>query len=261
MPLLMVTGHQRSGTTILRILLNSHPEIAVTNEFANLKYVRRSRALYSAYILRQIFAIASKGRTFNLYRNESTPIGDNLRFIGRYLLRIQDTRGWRFGFAGAESALNRLFPDRRWVGDKYPDYIWNLKYFADTSKLTCIVIYRDARDVVSSTLVNARTVWKDRHFVHAFDTPQKVAARWVKSIELMEQCAGKIITVRYERLMLEPSAVADELGKSLGVNPAYFPIQILRGASIGKHREYLDRGEVAVVESIAGNTLARLGYR
>jgi hypothetical protein len=260
MPLLLVTGHQRSGTTILRILLNSHPQIAVTNEFANLKYLGRSRALYSAYILRQALAIAQKGARFNLYQNDPTSLWHNLLFIAGYGLRIQRTRAWRFGFAGAEAALHGLFPNRRWVGDKYPDYIWSLRRFAECGKVTCIVIYRDARDVVSSTLESVRTAWKDRGFIGAFDTPKKVAARWVKSIELMEQNVGSILTVRYERLMAEPQAVAAELGSALDVDPAYFPVQILRSSSVGKHRTGLDRQSIATVEAIAGPTLARLGY-
>ncbi len=260
MPLLLVTGHQRSGTTILRSLLNSHPEIAVTNEFSNLKYLGRSRAYYSTYILRQTVAIARKGGRVNFFRNEPTPLRSNLLFIASYLLRIQGTRSWRIGFTGAESALHGLFPHRRWVGDKFPDYIWSLKYFAGCDKLTCIVIYRDARDVVSSTLAIARSVWKDLDFVHAFDTPEKVAMRWVKSIQLMESCAGKIIPVRYERLMSEPRAVAEELGLALGVKAADFPIHILHEKSIGKHRAGLEPQALAAVESIAGETLARLGY-
>jgi hypothetical protein len=260
MPLLLVTGHQRSGTTILRILLNSHPEIAVTHEFANLKYLGRSRAWYSAYILRQMLAIGRKGARFNLYRNEPTPLWRNLLFIADYGLRIQQTRSWRFGFAGAEAALHGLFPRRRWVGDKFPDYIWSLKHFAGCGKVTCVVIYRDARDVVRSTLESARTAWKNRSFVGAFDTPEKVAARWVKAVELMEENAGKIVPVRYERLMTEPEAVAADLGAALGVNPAHFPVHILHGSSIGKFRNGLDPQSLAAVESIAGPALARLGY-
>jgi hypothetical protein len=260
MPLLMVTGHQRSGTTILRILLNSHPQIAVTHEFANLKYLGRSRAFYSAYILRQTLAVWQRGRRFNFYLNEPTPPWRNILFIGSYLWRIQQTPSWRIGFAGAESALHGLFPGRKWVGDKFPDYIWSLKYFAGCGKITCVVIYRDARDVASSTLENVRTIWKNKRFVHAFDTPEKIARRWVKSIELMEECAGKILTVRYERLMTEPKAVADELGRALEIDPAYFPIHILHPASIGKHRGGLEPQARAAVESIAGAALARLGY-
>lgn len=261
MPLLMITGHQRSGTTILRILLNSHPEIAVTNEFANFKYLRRSRVVYSLYILRQALRIRNRGRTFNLERNEPRSWWENMLFAGKYLARIQRTRSWRIGFAGAETALHGMFPKRKWVGDKFPDYIWNLPYYAGSGKITCIVIYRDGRDVVSSSLESARTTWKDREFVQAFDSAEKVATRWVKSIELMEQCTGKVIPVRYEKLISEPKAVMEELGRSLGVNPEGFPIHLLHGASVGRHRDGLNRQDLAAVETIAGGTLTKLGYR
>jgi hypothetical protein len=261
MPLVMITGHQRSGTTILRILLNSHPDIAVTNEFANFKYLCRSRVYYSLYILHQAMRMRSRGRTLNFHRNENTPWWENSLFIGKYLARIQRTRHSYIGFAGAEAALHSLFPKRAWVGDKSPEYIWSLKYYSDTAKITCIVVYRDGRDVVSSSLESVRTEWKNREFIRAFDTAEKVAIRWVKSIEMMEGCAGKIIPVRYEHLISDPKAVMGELGRSLGVNPEYFPIHLLHGASIGKHRDRLARQDLATVETIAGPTLARLGYQ
>jgi hypothetical protein len=260
MPLLMVTGHQRSGTTILRVLLNSHPQIAVTNEFANLKHLGRSRFFYSAYILKQLLRSPFRGSAFSLHRNERTSRLENARFLARYLARLQMERGWTIGFRGAESTLRALFPGKQWVGDKFPDYIWSLRYFSGCGRLRCIVIHRDARDVASSTLEQARTEWRNKNFVHAFDTPEKIARRWVKSIELMEECAGKILVVRYERLITEPKAVAEELGRALDVDPAYFPIHILHPASIGKHRSGLDPRARAEVESIAGAALARLGY-
>jgi hypothetical protein len=261
MSLLMITGHQRSGTTILRILLNSHPEIAITNEFANLKYLGRSRVVYSLYILRQAFRMPSRGGTSTFHRNELTSWRENVLFIVKYLALIQRTPSRYIGFLGAGTALHSLFPARKWVGDKFPDYIWSLKYFALQDKLTCIVIYRDARDVVSSSLESSRSDWKDKEFVRAFDTAEKVASRWVKSVELMEQCAGKILPVRYERLISEPRAVMEELGRSLGVDPAYFPIHILHGSSIGKYRDRLSKQDLATVETIAGETLVRVGYQ
>jgi hypothetical protein len=260
MPLLLLTGHQRSGTTILRILLNSHPEIAVTNEFANFKYIQRSRFLYSAYLLRRLLACRERGPAYALHRNENTSWRENARFMAGYLIRVQAARSARIGFAGAESALHALFPKKRWVGDKFPDYIWSLRHFSAGGRLRCIVIYRDARDVAYSALESVRTNWKGRRFARIFDTPEKIAARWVKSIELMEACAGMIFSVRYERLITEPEAVAGELGRALDVDPACFPVHLLRDSSIGRHRGRLAGAELAAVESIAGGTLARLGY-
>jgi hypothetical protein len=260
MPLLIVTGHQRSGTTILRILLNSHPEIAVTNELANFKHLRRSRFFYTAYLLRRLLASRERGAAYMLHRNEETPWRENARFLAAYLFRVQASRSWRIGFSDAEDALHALLPGKRWVGDKFPDYIWKLRFFAGSGTVRCIVIYRDARDVVLSTLESVRTKWKGRRYTRLFDTPEKIAARWVKTVRQMDECSADILAVSYERLIAEPKAVAQELGIALDVDPAYFPVHLLRNTSVGKHRGRLTGGDLAAVESIAGETLARLGY-
>jgi hypothetical protein len=261
MPLLMVTGHQRSGTTILRILLNSHPEIAVTNELANFKYIHRSRLLYTVYLLRRLLACRERGPAYMLHRNEETSWRENARFLAAYLIRVQTVRSGRIGFDGAEAALRALLSGSRWVGDKFPDYIWNLRFFAGSGKVRCIVIYRDARDVAHSVLESVRTQWKGRRFARRFNTPQKIAARWMNAVRLMTECSATIHAVRYERLIAEPEAVAGELGRALDVDPAHFPIHLLRDTSVGRHRGRLGGSDLAAVESIAGETLARLGYR
>jgi hypothetical protein len=260
MPLLMVTGHQRSGTTILRILLNSHPEIAVTNELANFKYINRSRFIYTAYLLRRLLACRERGPSYMLHRNEETSWRENARFLASYLIRVQATRSGRIGFPAAESAMRALFSGKRWVGDKFPDYIWSLRFFSGTGKIRCIVIYRDARDVALSSLESVRTLWKGRRFAHAFDTPQKIATRWVNAVRRMTECSAAIHTVRYERLIAEPEAVAGELGRALDVDPAHFPVHLLSDSSIGRHRGRLVGADLAAVESIAGDALAQLGY-
>ncbi len=260
MPSLLLTGHQRSGTTILRILLNSHPEIAVTNELGSLKHLRRSRFFYSLYLTHRLIGIWRRGPFTALHRNEPTSRWENAAFVLRYLIRVQAARSLRIGYEGAENALRALFPGRCWVGDKYPEYVWSLPEFAAAGSLRCIAVYRDGRDVVSSTLESARTAWKGRDFVQALDTPEKAAVRWVKSIRRMEECGGKVLRVRYERLMAEPAACAGELGRALDVDPAFFPIHILHKASVGRHRGRLSGTELASVEAIAGETLARLGY-
>jgi hypothetical protein len=261
MPIVLVAGHQRSGTNILRILLNSHPDIAMTNEFANLLEIQRTRVYYSAYIINRLTKIRQKGDLFNLVANEDTPWRDNMVFALKYFLRIQQTFAWRIGSTGVESALHSLLPGKRWVGDKYPDYVWRLGDFSKMSNVKCIAIYRDVRDVVSSSLEKARTSWKGKKFAHVFDAADKVALRWKKSIEIMERSADKILTVKYEDLVSQPQPILDALGRQLQVNPAYFPAHLLHPSSLGKHRNQLSAEQIATVESIAGETMARLGYR
>jgi hypothetical protein len=260
MPLLLVAGHQRSGTNILRILLNSHPEIAATNEFANLKLLASSRFVYSTYILWRALQMYQKGGSFNLIGNEATSWRTNTFFALKYFLLMQRSPGVRMDFPDAESALHALFPQKRWVGDKFPDYIWEFPRFVDSGKITCIAIYRDARDVVSSSLESARTTWKGTKFGHNFDSVEKIATRWQKSIERMEQTQSRILSIRYEHLIANPKDVANEIGRRLDVDPEQFPVYLLRDSSIGKHRQLLSNDELASVERIAGDTMARLGY-
>jgi hypothetical protein len=261
MPLLLATGHQRSGTTILRILLNSHPEIAMTNEFNLYRHVGRSKVYYSSYLLRRIWVLRSRRDIFAPHSNQPSPWWDNPVSIGKYLVHIQWPPAWRVSYRDVESAFRSILPKRKWVGDKVPDYIWQLPRYAGSDALHCIVIYRDGRDVVSSSLESARTAWKNKKYARHFDTAEKVATRWVRAIERMEECADKILILRYEQLISEPKQVMQKVGAWLDVDPAGFPIQIIRDTSIGKHKSMLTKEELGVFMDIAGSTLSRLGYK
>jgi hypothetical protein len=260
MPLLLLTGHQRSGTTILRILLNSHPEISITNEFNNLDRVGSDRVTYTVHLLKRIWQLRRRRDNFSPGARNPSPWWGNPYCILRYMLRVQFTPSWRIGFPAAEAGLRSLYPKSRWVGDKYPDYIWDLESYSRSRDLTCMVIYRDGRDVVSSALEKARTTWKSERYGRHFDTAEKVARRWIRAVEIMERCSGRIIRIRYERLIAEPADVAGEIGERLGVDPAFFPVDRIHSASRGKHRSMLTPRELAAVNEIAGPALARLGY-
>ncbi|MFN2298886.1 MAG: sulfotransferase family protein [Anaerolineales bacterium] len=260
MPLLLLTGHQRSGTTILRILLNSHPDISITNEFNNLQRVGADRLRYSRHILKRLWHLRERRDNFSSGTDRPSRWWENAWYIFRYLMRIHLSASWRIGYPEAETAMRSLYPGHRWVGDKYPDYIWDLDQHSAARDLTCIVIFRDGRDVVSSALEKARTTWKNKRYARHFDTPEKSATRWVKAIQIMEQCSGGIFSIRYERLVKEPETTARELGDLLGVDPAGFPLKRILDTNIGKHRSLLTAEELAIVERIAGPTLSRLGY-
>jgi hypothetical protein len=261
MPLILATGHQRSGTTLLRILLNSHPEIAMTNEFNLYRHVGRSKIHYSLFLLQRIWMLQNRRDIFAPHINQPSPWWDNPWKIGRYLAHIQWPPAWRVSYTDVESAFRSILPKRKWVGDKVPDYIWQLPRYAKSGALHCIVIYRDGRDVASSSLDSARTAWKNKKFSRLFNTPEKVAARWVRAIERMEECADKVLVLRYEQLISEPKPVMEKVGAWLDVDPSRFPIQIIHDTSIGKHKTMLTKDELDVFMEIAGSTLSRLGYK
>ena len=170
----------------------------------------------------------------------------------RNLPRVVDTEA-------RESILHRLY-NVRIVGDKYPGYVFDLETFVKDRHLSCLVIYRDGRDVVSSTQHAVRTRWKGLGFVKNIDTVEKIAARWVYGIEKMRRYGDRVHCVRYEDLVRDKRAIMTGVGEWLGVDPTGFSTTDVSRRSVGKFRDGLTKGELDLVSQVAGATLVDLGY-
>lgn len=157
--------------------------------------------------------------------------------------------------------LHQLFPETSVVGDKYPDYVFSLDNLANAEGLSSLVIYRDCRDVTSSTLQKARTEWRKMPlFVRKLNTAEKIARRWVLAIELMERNRDNLLVVSYENLVCESEKSLGRISDWLGVDPAGFEIQRISSRSVGNYRHGLTAEELATVMEIAGPTMSSLGY-
>ncbi len=87
----------------------------------------------------------------------------------------------------------------------------------------------------------------------AFGTPEAASP----------EAAGRVLTLHYEALMAEPQAHGARVAAHLGATPsrAYRRrLEDARTTSIGSFRRR-DPAEVAAAERVAGDALARLGYR
>ena len=261
MPAVIIAGHQRSGTTILGRVMAQHPQIGLTLEFANFQGLRRSirhniRLVITRWRtvrLRDNFQPSSRLRSTNFVRNNDT-------FVSLYLLGLLRSPWGLVELPTIERALRPLYPGASWMGDKYPDYVFQLDRLLTTQDLRCIVIYRDGRDVTSSTLAQARTNWKNKHFVRDVDTAAKVATRWVGAIEIMERHHGRVHAIRYENLVRDPQRELAAIAALLEIDPAGFPTDSIRQDRVGKHRSGLTPEELETVTHIAGATMDRLGY-
>ncbi len=60
---LIVTGHQRSGTSLLARLLNAHPEVRLTSEFGNFLRVGAPRSQYIRRFLKRWGGIVTRPAT------------------------------------------------------------------------------------------------------------------------------------------------------------------------------------------------------
>jgi hypothetical protein len=184
-------------------------------------------------------------------------------FAARYLFNLPRHQNGLIDVAAIEFTLRSIFPEARIIGDKTPNYVFLLDEFAEASGLSCLIIYRDCRDVTSSTLERVRAKWHRNPWSQIIDTAEKIVRRWVRSIELMERHKSRIHIIQYEALVQEPRRELEALARCLDVDSSGFSenvISRIRRTSIGKYKTGLTDEELKTVMQIAGPTMVRLGY-
>lgn len=266
---LFLVGMPRSGTKLLRTLLNRSPYVGipeVETEFLPFLAARWDR-----------WGDLRDPARFSAFYAEVTRLPYFLT-TREYTGRIIAERDWYAasgGFSVAEvfEALLRHDTDtppgsdRVW-GDKSPSYIGHIPLIRRLYPgARFIHIVRDVRDHVLSM----KKAW-NKH-------PIRAAQRWVDGVEAARRDAaaipGAYVELRYEDLiaepepllrrccalleipfdpaMLDPGRVTENLGDAVGVRG-------LKRDNAGKWRERMDPALLARVEAIAGPVLRSLGY-
>jgi hypothetical protein len=260
--LLLIGGHPRSGTTLLRNLCDRHPDMAITNEFGNFMKTSMSWSRYGLYIFRRCMAVKGRWAFNSADNNKSGMQLRNLLFSLNYLGKLYGQTNLRpVGSRAMESTLNQIFPGTRVVGDKWPAYVYNLgRFLKHYDNVRILIVYRDCRDVVSSTLRMGRTVWQNMEFLKRMDTAEKVAARWVQAIETMERHREYLHIIKYEQMVENPAKTFSDVSVWLGVDNSGFIHKEVKKDNVGKYKTGLTDEEYEDVIRIAGDTMNRLGY-
>jgi hypothetical protein len=252
--LFAIGGHARSGTTMLAELCHSHPELACTQELNTLGGLGRTYRDWAA-------ALRKRPQRRRLDGGQGGwAWGTNVAFLGALLaVHAVSTHGGRVTPARLERTLRLFFPGRTLIGDKMPDYALNPRRLTRLGVPT-VVIYRDCRDVLASV----RTMGQRAHspwFLRESQLPlAHQAERWVTRMRQMDAAQDTHHIIRYEALVTNPTCVLPGMAAHLGIAPGGFDTELVHSASLGKWRNVFSPGEVAEIESIAGPTLARLGY-
>jgi len=257
---IFVGGASRSGTTLLRVILNTHPSIVCGPELKVTPLVCR------------------------LWQDFHSAFFPTLR--QHHLQREDIARGFRDLLASLLEK-DRVAAHKPRVAEKSPDNVFffpHLHHLFPDSPL--IHVIRDGRDVVCSLLgMNWSDPRTGRRTEYTTDA-RKAAAYWVRAVQMgraaaqrQPSLANRYFEIRYEQLISDPEATLRPLFAFLGeswhpcVLRFYEQTHNLAGESsarqvsapinssaLARWQRELSSDDKAAVKEIAGPLLSELGY-
>lgn len=238
-PWIFVLGAPRSGTSLLRRLLSSHPRLFISPE------VRILDLIYLTAVLSE----------HNGASPEEASVSPRALELGRSYAQIL-----------AQHQLSTLGKVR--YGDKYPPYCLHLDalnaLFPDAVFLH---ILRDGRDVVASS-AQTRTANRGWRRSAAIPPTEQLVRDWMGFVQRARAAgtplgASRYHEIRYEHLLSDPVSVLRDTCAFLG--ESFVPALLAGTAEIHagqSWRETLSPAELATFHAVPGAEalLQRLGY-
>lgn len=263
---IFIVGCPRSGTTLLRNLLRSHPRLTFAPE---------SHFIPSFY------------RLYGDPQNEASAVS-----LARRVLRLEWVRPWQLPLTPSDfkpdrsfaAVLERLYGawavregKARW-GDKTPHYVVSIPTLLRIFPAAKIIhVVRDGRDVALSWLIAG---FEPRNLFMA-------ASLWTQYVGAGRAAAGalshdRLLEVRFEALVANPNEVLRPVCEFMGeaFTPDLLNVNCIASSLVGrrwKSMPYLQKSEIvgdnvgawknsmsvgdrSLFESVAGELLGTLGY-
>ena len=192
-PPIFIIGVHRSGTTLLRLVIDSHSRIAVPRE--------------SVFLL----------PLSEMLRDETALVGlEGMGFEAKHvMLKLREFSDYFFNSYAAARAKPR------WA-DKSPQYVDCLDFIERLYGPQCkyLFIYRHGLDVAHS-IGQRPNIKLAKPYKEACGDPYVGAARyWAvqcrKMLQFSQQHAGRIFTLQYEKFVQSPETVARQMLEFLG---------------------------------------------
>ena len=265
-PFIFLLGHERSGTTLLRAMLDSHPDVAVPPEAHSVAaMLRGSRPLDLDRLLREFAA--------DKYFADWQLGIESLRAL-RHDPRVRTTADAIAGFYAAYASVH----GKTRYADKTPSHLVELEMLAEQfPNAHFLHIVRDGRDVAASMVTmdfgasgfaEAARTWR-RKIVRAHRVGTALGPHRYHEIHYEDLVADPERTLRvacaflglqYEPEMLDYHQRADELLGGLRHTDHLQGIR--RPPTVGVRDWHVDLSprEIAVFDEIAGEGLDVLGY-
>jgi hypothetical protein len=281
--LFFVIGNPRSGTTLFRVMLNSHRDITIPPEcgFALWLYERfRNADFLSLETLESFIVELSKAKKFETWHLSVSELNEFI--ISQHPRTYQDVVWLIYQFY----SLKHRGRVTQLIGDKnnfYIHYLNELEQFSPNSKRVCIV--RDGRDVACSYKNLSQKKIDSTYAPNLASDIEKIASEWVENNTLIKnEVANGAHLIRYEDLLLNPVSELSKVCEFLGLefDPAmldYYqteakqqsePTEFLQWKSkilekpdtqnIGKFKSILSKQEISVFDEVAQHLLDEFGY-
>lgn len=267
---LFLLGHDRSGTTLLRLILD-RGDVAIPPEsmfLLDFAAVRRAGGLEDPERAGKLLRAVWEHPRVRLWRLEGGPpeLPPGLTHAEAYRFAVTSP------FAAYASGQGKA----RW-GDKTPAYLWHLDEPAEIwPDARFLVLVRDGRDVALSVIplpFGPNNVWA-------------AARSWARAVRLGRDAErrypGRVQALRYEDLVERPHEEVPQVCEFLGIgyDPDMLAVErtdtgkVLEDQSgwftsiwaginttaVGKWRRELTPRQQQVFERVAGRELAELGY-
>jgi Sulfotransferase family len=266
-PPLLILGVRRSGTTLLRVMLDRHSQLAVPDESYFVpqladRHLRRVDVDEFVDDLRRLGALADWDVPLDRVRarlRDGMPVGEA---IGTVYAVYADARG-----------------KRRW-GDKTPMYMQNLRLLGRLFPDALYVhLIRDGRDAALSFLAVPRGIMTETWMQPR--TPAGFASQWRTEVAAARRLGRRVgpryVEVRYEQLVAEPERALRRICQFAGLEyePAMLDYAGDVDVSAKPHQQRLmqppTKGvrdwrtqmsveDAAAFEHVAGDLLCQLGY-
>lgn len=220
--IILVMGSPRSGTTFMNLLLNSHPNISITNEVNLVKATETIKSLL--FRNRNTFdRIKSPRETWEIKDiYSSIPKEENTLFS---MLRVYCT--------SIKKNDNIIL-----FGDKLPLYYkYNLNLFAQNLQADLLIIYltRNPLDVVSSMLRRAKNASKGLDTWKGPSTEIEAMNEWIEAwnerIKIKASGTNKILDINYDGFLNQPEIASEILADFLDIKNN-FDLNLVNNAEV-----------------------------
>ena len=204
---IFIVGCERSGNTLLRLILNQSPVLYIPSESGFLDKLRKQQELYGDFteLHQRWFFIRDLQTNKATSKTHSFPIFKlTLEEAEVAIAETAPTNYSGAAFALFQAATRKQ--GKQYWGDKTPRYIFDIPWLAEAfPQAKFIHIIRDGRDVASS-LIKAGWV---NNFVKAAYYWQKKVEAGISARKILEK--RRYYELNYEQLVMYPEETLKDL--------------------------------------------------